>query len=72
MSYEQSIIDHARALQRHLTQRRKLRRQLKACEAAVKHERKMLKAVQASSEQRRPDVMPSRLTNGATGYVDKL
>lgn len=68
-TYEDEMIKRARELQRLATQRRKLKRQLKQCDSAIKHARKMLNAVRQASESRRPDVAPSRLTNGATGLV---
>jgi hypothetical protein len=63
---EDELIARARELQRLLTQRRKLRRQLRAVDADVRHVRKMLKALKAESEQRRPDAAPSRLHAGVT------
>lgn len=67
VSYETDLIGHARELQRLLTKRRRLRRQLKEVESAVRHERKFLKALQQASEGRRPDIAPSHLTHGTTG-----
>jgi hypothetical protein len=68
-TYEDEMIKRARELQRLATRRRKLKRQLKETDVAIKHCRKMLNAVRQASEGRRPDIMPSRLDNGATGYV---
>lgn len=69
MSYESDLINGARELQRLLTKRRRLRRQLKELETQVRHARKFVKAIQQASEGRRPDIAPSRLFNGATGLV---
>ena len=65
-SYEDEIIRRARELQRLVTQRRKLKRQLKAVEKDVKHARKALEALKHASEGRRPDAAPSRLHNSVT------
>ena len=69
MSYETDLILRARELERLLRSRRKLRRQLRAVEGDITHVRKVLKALQYASEGRRPDIAPSRLDAGATGYV---
>lgn len=48
---------------------RRLRRQLKLAQGELRAKRRHRKAVQAVMEQERaPDVFPSKLTNGATGY----
>lgn len=69
MSYETDIITRARELQRLQTQRRKLRRQLRAVDTDIRLVRKVLKSLQHASEGRRPDIAPSRLNNGVTGYL---
>lgn len=66
-SYEDDLIARARELQRMLTTRRRLRRQLRALEVNIKHERKALKAIKHASEGRRPDIAPSRLHAGVVG-----
>lgn len=63
---EDELIARARELQRLCTQRRKLRRNLKKVEQDIRHVRKMLSALKAASEARRPDAMPSQLTAGVT------
>lgn len=68
-TYEEDLITRARELQRLATRRRKLRRQLKAVDVEIRQARKALSAVRRASEGRRPDVAPSRLTGGATGYA---
>jgi phage shock protein A len=65
-THEDELIARARELQRLLTQRRKLRRQLRLVELDVRHVRKMLNALKAASQQRRPDAAPNRLTAGVT------
>lgn len=67
-TYEEDLIKSARELQRLATRRRKLRRQLKECDAAIKHARKFLSAIKQASEGRRPDVAPNRLDGGASGF----
>ena len=66
-AYEDDLIKGARELQRLATKRRKLRRQLKATDAEIRHARKMLNAIKGASAARRPDLAPSRLHGGATG-----
>jgi uncharacterized protein YlxW (UPF0749 family) len=66
-TYEADLIRRARELQRLVTKRNRLRRQLRAVEADIRTARKALKAVQQASEGRRPDVAPSRLDAGTTG-----
>lgn len=68
-TYEEDLIKRARELQRLATKRRKLKRQLKQVTVEMRHARKLLKAVQAASEGRRPDVMPNRLDGGASGFA---
>jgi hypothetical protein len=67
-SYENDLIKRARELQRLATRRRALRRQLKAVDADIRHARKMLNAIKQASAGRRPDIAPSRLHAGVTGY----
>lgn len=64
--YEDDLIRRARELQRLVTQRRKLKRQLRKVESDIKHARKLLAAVKQASEDRRPDIAPSRLHAGVT------
>jgi len=68
-TYEQELLTAARAVARLQTKRRALRRQLKEVEALLRHERRMLRALANRNDERRPDVMPSRLFGGATGYA---
>lgn len=68
-TYENELIARARELQRLATKRRKLKRQLKACNLEMRHVRKMLNALKRTSEQRRPDIAPSRLFGGVTGIA---
>lgn len=63
-THEDELIARARELQRLQTKRRRLRRNLRAVEADIKHVRKMLKAIKAASEGRRPDAAPDRLFGG--------
>lgn len=67
-TYETELLRSARALARLQTQRRKLRRQLRAVETDIKLERKTLKALAAQDRDREPDVMPSRLFGDGAGY----
>ena len=64
-SYEDDLIKRARELQRLATRRRKLKRQLKETDAAIKVARKHLNAIKQASEGRRPDLVPNRLHAGA-------
>jgi hypothetical protein len=66
-SYEADLIRRARELQRLVTKRNRLRRNLRAVEGDIRTARKALKAIQQASEGRRPDVAPSRLDAGTTG-----
>lgn len=68
-TYEDDLITRARELQRLLTKRRRLKRQLKVVDADLKVVKKALKAVQMASANRQFNAIPSRLTNGATGFV---
>lgn len=65
-TYEADLIRRARELQRLVTKRNRLKRNLRTVEADIKLARKTLKAVQQVSEGRRPDVAPSRLDAGVT------
>jgi len=65
-TYEDDLIRRARELQRLATKRRRLKRQLKQCDADIKQARKMLNAIKQASEGRRPDIAPSRLHAGVT------
>lgn len=65
-----ALITQAKLVQRLQTERRKLRRKLAAVEKELKTERKALKALQADYDsRRRPDIAPSRLHSGTTGYA---
>lgn len=66
---EAELVRTLRAITRLQTQARKLRRQLKQNKQDLRFERKALKALQGELEQRRPDIFPSRLDGGATGFV---
>lgn len=68
-TYEEDLIKRARELQRLATRRRKLKRQLKEVDREIKICRKFLSAIKQASEGRRPDIMPSHLTNGVTGLT---
>jgi len=68
-SYEQELLTAARAVARLQNKRRALKRQLKEVEGELRHERKMLRALANRNDERRPDVLPSRLFGGATGYA---
>jgi hypothetical protein len=68
-TYEDDLIARARDLQRLLTKRRRLKRQLKVIEGDLKIVKKALKAVQMASANRQFNAIPSRLTNGATGFI---
>lgn len=46
----------------------KARRQIKGWQTDLKHERKILRGLAYAAENR-PDVAPSRLTGGTTGFV---
>jgi hypothetical protein len=67
-AYEDDLINRARELQRLATKRRKLRRQLKAVDVEIRHARKALNAIKQASAGRRPDIAPSRLHAGVTGF----
>lgn len=64
---EAEIIRTLRSINRLQTQMRKYRRQLKAAQQNLRLERKHLRGLQGALEQRRPDVAPMRLFNGAVG-----
>lgn len=65
-TYEADLIRRARELQRLVTKRNRLRRNLRTVEADIKTARKALRAVRQASEGRRPDIAPSRLHAGVT------
>jgi len=65
-TYEADLIRRARELQRLVTKRNRLKRNLRAVETEIKTARKALKAIQQVSEGRRPDAAPSRLHAGVT------
>lgn len=68
-TYEQELITVTRTIERLRTQARKLRRQLKRNKQDMAVERRHQKALlQSLAVVREPDIMPSRLTHGATGY----
>lgn len=64
---EAELVRTLRAITRHQTHARKLRRQLKKTLGDLRLERKHLRALQAALEARRPDVAPMRLFAGAVG-----
>jgi len=69
-TYEQELLTAARTVARLQAKRRRYRRLLREIDAELRHERKMLKAIASRNEpERRPDVAPSRLFHGASGYV---
>lgn len=69
-TYEQELVNAARAVARLQARRRRLRKDLREVDAGLRHERKMLRALMTRrDDDRRPDVMPSRLFGGATGHV---
>lgn len=68
-TYEEDLIKRARELQRLATRRRKLRRQLKEVDVAIRHARKFLNAIKQASEDRRPDIAPNRLDGGVSGFA---
>lgn len=68
-TYEQELLTAARNVARLQAKRRRYRKLLREIDADLRHERKMLKAIAGRNDERRPDIAPSRLTNGATGYV---
>jgi len=65
-TYEADLIRRARELQRLVTKRNRLRRQLRVVEGDIRSARRVLKAIQQASEGRRPDAAPSRLDAGTT------
>lgn len=68
LTRDSELIRTARAvlmLQRRIA---KARRQIKGWQTELKHERKMLRGLAYAAENR-PDVAPSRLTGGTTGYA---
>jgi hypothetical protein len=69
LSYEQEMLNGARAVARLQAKRRTLRRKLREVEQELRHEKKMLRALINRKDAPRPDVMPSRLFNGATAYA---
>jgi len=66
-TYEADLIRRARELQRLVTKRNRLKRNLRVVEADIKTARKAIRAIQHASEGRRPDIAPSRLHAGVTG-----
>jgi len=70
-SHESELLRAARAVARLQTRRRFLRRELKKTENDLKVEKRHLRALVNETEQRRPDVMPSRVFGDAVGHVAK-
>jgi len=70
-TYEQELLNAARAVARLQTKRRKLRKELKRVSAELHHEQKMLRGIANRNDDRRPDVMPSRLFGDGAGHVAK-
>jgi hypothetical protein len=68
-TYENTLLDAARTVARLQAKRRRYRKLLREIDAELRHARKMLRALANRNDDRRPDIAPSRLTNGATGYV---
>ncbi len=70
-TYEQEIMNAARAVARLQAQRRRLRKQLKQIGTELRHEQKILKAIASRNDERRPDVFPSRVFGDGVGLVVK-
>jgi chromosome segregation ATPase len=70
-TYEQELLNAARAVARLQSQRRSLRRKLRQLEVELRHERKILRAIASRNDERRPDVMPSRVFGDGVGLVPK-
>jgi hypothetical protein len=68
-TYENELLTAARAVARLQAKRRSLRRRLREVEAALRHERRMLRALATRDQAAPPDVAPSRLFGGATGIA---
>lgn len=65
-TYEQELLRSARNLARLQTQRRRLKRQLKACEKDIRAERKNLSAL--ANRNTDPDIIPSRVFGDGVGH----
>lgn len=70
-TYEQELLNSARAVARLQAKRRSLRRKLKQVDADLRHEKKMLRGIANRNDERRPDVMPSRVFGDGVGLVPK-
>lgn len=68
-TYETTLLDAARTVARLQAKRRRYRKLLRDIDAELKHARKMLRGLANRDDERRPDVMPSRLFNGAVGHA---
>lgn len=68
-TYEQELLNAARAVARLQTKRRKLRKELKRVAAELRHEQKMLRGIATRNDDRRPDVMPSRVFGDGVGHA---
>lgn len=67
-SYEADLLTAARTVARLQVRRRRLRQQLKALDAELRHARKILRALASAKEDRHPDVIPSRVFGEAVGH----
>lgn len=69
-TYEVELIALTREIESYRRKKRNLRKKLKAVESDLRLSLKTRKALLARIDAARaPDVFPSRLTNGATGYA---
>lgn len=68
-SYEVELLAAARAVARLQAKRRQLRKQLKQVAADLRHEQKILRAIASRNDDRRPDVLPSRIFGDGVGRV---
>ena len=68
-SYETTLLDAARTVARLQAKRRRYRKLVREIDAELKHARKMLRGIANKNDERRPDIAPSRLFNGATGHA---
>jgi hypothetical protein len=64
-TYEQSLVQHARAVARYQREIRDLHKRLKTARANLRLEQKHLRAL--AQRDREPDIAPMRLFGGAVG-----